>query len=187
MNFQLHHRTSIQGFTLPEVMVTVVVLLILGSVAGVSVSRVLASGAIDRSVRSLISDIKKAQTMALAGVESTGVSPLHYGIYFDRGDPNGRRYILYASQDNNPDMDETAVADTDPSTDDQVEVLNLNETSVAFDFDVPDLVSDDFIAFTVPSGRIEGRTSNLRIVLTGSGGSSRTIIVDFVSGLVYEE
>ena len=177
----------LHGFTLPEVMVTVVVLLILGSVATVSVSRVLASGAIDRSARSLISDIKKAQTMALAGVESTGVSPFQYGIYFDRADPDGRRYILYANQDDAPNMDGTAMIDTNPTSDDQVEILGLNETSVAFDFSAPDLDQDDFIAFTVPSGRVEGRTSNLRIVLTGRGGSSRVIIVDFVSGLVYEE
>ena len=116
-------RSICKGFTLPEALVAITVMTILGSIGMWSVSGTITRGSLDRSAREVISAIKKTQTMALAGLDSTGVPPFHYGVYFDSADPENRRYIIYANQDSDPSFDTTALPDGSPNTDDQREAL----------------------------------------------------------------
>lgn len=165
-----------------ETLTVVSILIIIGTGAMISIQRTQNMGLVNRSAREVISQLKRAQTLAISGENSTGILPYHYGIMFDSN--NKQRYVLFADQDDTAALDSYTVPDADQNTDDQVEVFKLSVNKVEFD-----IAGDQNVAFSAPNGRMSNPAgANFEIIIQRTDASeSKTVVVDFVSGLIYEQ
>lgn len=97
-------HVSRKGFTLIELLVSVSIFVI---ITGMVVANFRAGSRNDElriSAQALVSDLRKAQNMALAGELVNDISPPGgYGVYFNIGTPD--RYIIFADLDGELDYD----------------------------------------------------------------------------------
>lgn len=87
-----------KGFTLIELLVSIGIFII---VTGMVVANFRAGSRSDElkiSADALVSNLRRAQNMALAGEEINGVVP-PYGVYFNSG--NSSQYIIFADRNGN--------------------------------------------------------------------------------------
>ena len=79
-----------KGFTLPEVLVVLSIIVIISTFMIINFRDAEESGKLQRSAQLLVQKIRKAQNLAMSSVEYQGAVPGAYGIYMEKQSP-----ILY--------------------------------------------------------------------------------------------
>jgi len=90
------------GFTIIELLIVMVIISVLSVLVLTNYRSGQKKYALDQAAQKLVSDIRKAQNMAMSGVEITGVCDedncTGYGIYINKNDTF---YIIYADNNGN--------------------------------------------------------------------------------------
>jgi Tfp pilus assembly protein FimT len=98
VNFKHHFLPNITGFTLIELMVVIgIFMMVFGfTYGGLRNNRRL--GEFRLTADQVASDIRKVQTMALAGISAEDLGNVSYGIYFNINQPNS--YLIFKDDGN---------------------------------------------------------------------------------------
>lgn len=169
-----------KGFTLIELLVSIGIFII---ITGMVVANFRAGSRSDElkiAADALVSNLRRAQNMALAGEQINGITPSGgYGVYFKLSDPD--RYIIFA--DNNGNL----IYDLGEELSDGVIILpkDVGITGVS-----PQIISSVVFKPPKPTIYINGGTTNDMTTVTfkhNLTGKSKKIIVNRVSGRIDTE
>src|SRR3989338_5441649 len=89
-NFHLKFRNLNQGFTIPELIVTIAIFAILATLVTLNVVGVKQRASLDTTVKVLIGDLRLQQLKAMTGDSEGRLVPDSYGLH-----PAGDKYILF--------------------------------------------------------------------------------------------
>jgi len=183
-------KKNSKGFTLTELLVVMVIVIILTAAILVDYRNSGQQFALQRSAHKLAQDIRRAGQMAMSAQECCGgIVPPGYGIWLEQGTSSS---TLYA--DTSPSGNPDEFYKSPPSNDDIIEIINLEKDVIVQKIDTPDPdgeVDSISINFKPPSPTImikyrENKKVNEVTVTLTSGGNTKTIRVNAV-GLVEVE
>lgn len=131
-NFKLKISNSTRGITLVEVIVVILIISIFSMILISDFPKIKRQFALSRSVYKLAQDLRRAQDMALSGLQITdengqAVPAKGYGIYINPSSDN-KGYILYADSNQPADFEFTPVSGAEAG-DYIVEKINLSDES----------------------------------------------------------
>lgn len=179
--FQISDFRFQKGFTLNELLVVTVIIVILTSVVFVNYRKTGEQFALQRAANKLAQDIRRAGEMAIAAKECCGgIVPPGYGIWLEGGNSN---YILYADTypvggDEFYTPSDTTIETIELEKGVVIQNINTNNGKVGINFKPPS-----------PTIKIKSQQSdelNEVIITLSANGKTKTVKVNAV-GLVDTE
>jgi len=166
-----------RGFTIIELLVAMGIFIVITSMVVANFRTGSRSDELKIAAEALVSNLRKAQNMALAGQLKDGVSPAGgYGLYFKLADSD--RYIIFADLDGGLDYDfNEALADGTVILPRDVRIINIEPTVIAN------------VIFKPPKPiiYINGGTSEATLTITlkhNLSGQTRKVMLKRISGQI---
>jgi len=166
-----------KAFSVPEILVTIGVILILSGIILPRYSFFRHKFSLLRSAHKLAQDLRRAQEMATSTRELGGSIPPGYGIYLEEDDQS---YVLYADTyplggNEGYDKERDQIVET-IELGSKIYIKDLSQVSLSLNFKGPDPIT------TISSG-----TNSAIIVLGLEGGSEEEEVSINKVGLIYVE
>jgi prepilin-type N-terminal cleavage/methylation domain-containing protein len=171
-------HVSRKGFTIIELLVAMGIFVVITSMVVANFRTGSQSDELKIAAEALVSNLRKAQNMALAGQLKDGASPPGgYGVYFKLADTD--RYIIFADLDGRPldyDVGE-ALSDGTVILPRDVRIINVEPTVIAS------------VVFKPPKPTIyiNGGTAEATLAVTlkhNLSGQTRRVVVKRISGQI---